>query len=280
MFTYDRLEEIEPDLEPRPGMRQRPSSDSQLNDLKERLNPALRGRLPWRWRKKVRDWQNRDHVLMLRVHHGFFLSMGVDGWARFKEAIYLLMKDPELVRKTMMIQGRFAGELAERVLRDVEIDAVLFSEPIASNHGPLISPKMYEDLVLPSYEPVLEVLNRYGVKTIIFRSFANPRLLLPSILKWGFNCLRAFEVNSKEMDYRDLRREFGRDLRLIGGIDLDALRSDRETIRREMEEKVPSLLADGGYIPLVDGRVREDIPFENYAYYRGLLEKVIQGGRG
>jgi uroporphyrinogen decarboxylase len=78
------------------------------------------------------------------------------------------------------------------------------------------------------------------------------------------------------MDYRDLRREFGRDLRLIGGIDLDALRRDKEAIRRELEEKVPPLVADGGYVPLADGRVRVDVPFENYVYYRELLERVTR----
>lgn len=77
------------------------------------------------------------------------------------------------------------------------------------------------------------------------------------------------------MDYRALRKEYGRELRLIGGIDLDILRRDKESIRREIEEKVPPLLADGGYVPLADGRVREDIPFKNYLYYRRLLEDVI-----
>ena len=102
---------------------------------------------------------------------------------------------------------------------------------------------------------------RHGVKTIIFQTFANARILIPSILKWGFNCLWACEVNIEAMDYRRLRREYGRDLRLIGGIDLDALREGKEAIRREIENKVPPLLAAGGYIPLADGRVREDVTF-------------------
>jgi len=189
----------------------------------------------------------------------------------------LLMEDPGFCLDVMRIQGRLAAEMAERVLRDVEIDAALFVEPIADNHGPLISPKMYQELVMVSYEPIFEVLHHHGVEIIIFLSFANPRLLLPVVLEGGFNCLWAYETDIREMDYRDLRREFGRDLRLIGGIDLDALRHDKETIRREMEEKVPALLADGGYIPLVDGRVREDIPFENYVYYRRLLDRLTSG---
>jgi len=44
---------------------------------------------------------------------------------------------------------------------------------------------------------------------------------------------------------------------------------------REIEEKVPPLLEDGGYIPLADGRVREDVPFENYVCHRQLLEQLI-----
>jgi uroporphyrinogen decarboxylase len=277
MFPSDRREEIAPDLEPHLRLTPWPTSRSELDVFRQRLDPDDPGRLPWRWGKRVRAWQNRDHVLILRVHRGFFLSMGVDGWKRFKEVIYFLIKDPEFVREVMMIQGEFAAKLAERVLREVEIDAAVFAEPIGGNHGPLISPKMYEEFVLPSYEPVLDVLKRYGVETRIFLTFANARLLIPSILKWGFNCLWACEVNIEAMDYRDLRREFGKDLCLIGGIDLDVLRRDKAAIRREIHDKVPSLLADGGYVPLADGRVREDVPFENYVYYRQLLEKVTQG---
>ena len=154
------------------------------------------------------------------------------------------------------------------------IDAAIFSEPIGDNHGPLISPRMFADFVLSSYRPILDVLHRHNVNIIILRTYANARLLLPVLMEHGFDCLWACEVNQAAMDYRSLRQEYGTGLRLIGGIDLDVLREDREAIRREVEGKVPALLAQGGYVPLADGRVREDIPFENYIYYRQLLEKV------
>jgi uroporphyrinogen decarboxylase len=202
--------------------------------------------------------------------------MGVRGWRRFKEAIYLLIDQPDLVRRMMAIQAEFSAKLTERVLKEVHIDAAVFSEPIGGNDRPLISPQMYEEFVLKSYEPVLNVLNRYEVETIIFQTFANAKILIPSILRWGFNCLWACEVNIEAMDYRSIRQDFGRDLRLIGGIDLDALRKDKEAIRREIEIKVPPLIKDGGYVPLADGRVREDVPFENYVYYRELLQKITQ----
>jgi hypothetical protein len=274
MFHFDRLEEIETDLEPRPTFRKWPSARSELDAWRRRLDPYDPRRLPQGWRECVRAWQGRDHVLRLRVHDGFFLTMGVGDWARFTEVIYLLHDDPQFVREAMAIQGEFAARLAERVLREVEVDAALFSEPIGGNDRPLLSPRMYEEFVLRSYEPLLEVLRQYKVEIIILRTYANARALLPSSLKWGFNCLWACEVNVQAMDYRDLRREFGRELRLIGGIDLDALRQGKQAIRREIMEKVVPLLADGGYVPLADGRVRVDVPFENYVYYRQLLQEV------
>jgi hypothetical protein len=276
MFPSDLRERIELDLEPRPKLISRLDKITDLKKFQRRLDPNDKRRLPNRWHRRVQAWHSRDHVLMLYVHRGFFLTMGVYNWQSFSHAMMLLMDRPEVVRKRMQIQGEFAARLAERVLKDVEIDAAVFSEPIGGSDRPLISPRMYEEFVLKNYKPLIEVLQQQHVATICLQTYANARILIPGILKWGFNCLWACEVNVDAMDYRSLRKEFGRDLRLIGGIDLDALRKDKEAIRREVEEKVPPLIEDGGFIPLADGRVRADVPFENYVYYRRLLEKVTQ----
>jgi uroporphyrinogen decarboxylase len=213
---------------------------------------------------------------MLTVCKGLFLSLGVDGWQTFSDMVQRLVCEPQVVLETMRIQGEFGARLADRVLKEVEVDAALFSEPICGNHGPLVSPRMFEEFALKSYQPILEVLHQNGVETIIFMTWANARLILPAVVRYGFNCLWAYEVNTMAMDYGNLRREFGRDLRLIGGIDVDKVREGEEAIRREILEKVPRLLADGGYIPLADGRVREDVPYNNYVYYRRLLEEIAQ----
>jgi hypothetical protein len=273
MFPIDGREEVEIDGYPHPGFVRWPSSVSGLNGLRRRLKPS-ESRLPGGWRKKVTFWQNRDNVLMLEVHHGFFLTMGVNDWRRFYLVVEALTDKPDYVLEVMRIEAEMVSRLAERFLSKVQIDAAIFSEPIGGNNGSLISPRMYEKFVLSTYRPVLEVLKRHGVDVIILRTYANARVLIPGMLKYGINCLWACETNATAMDYRSIRREYGRDLRLIGGIDLDVLREGKDAIRREVEEKVPPLLEQGGYVPLADGRVRADIPFENYIYYRQLLEKV------
>ncbi len=270
----DEKRSNQPDLDPHPELKNWPDSVADLTELEKRLDPDDPARLPPDWKEKRAELDDADTVCMLRVHRGFFISMGVYEWDRLTHVMYALKKDPDYVKQAMSIWGRFNAAVADRVLTDMTCDAAVFSEPIGGNDGPLISPQMYEEFVLESYEPVLEVLRKHEVETVILRTYANARLLIPSILERGFNGLWACEVNIETMDYRDLRREFGRDLRLIGGIDLDALRRGKESIREELEEKVPALIADGGYVPLADGRVREDVPFSHYVYYRQLLSAI------
>jgi Uroporphyrinogen decarboxylase (URO-D) len=273
MFPIDGREEVEIDGYPHPGFILWPNSITGLGGLRRRLKPK-ESRLPEGWRTKGTIWRTREGVLMLEVHHGFFLTMGVNDWKRFYQVMQALTDRPDYVLGVMYIEAEMVAILLERFLSEVQIDAAIFSEPIGGNNGSLISPRMYEKFVLSTYLPILNVLNHHGVEFIILRTYANARVLIPSMLKFGINCLWACETNAEAMDYRSIRGEFGRDLRLIGGIDLDMLREGKEAIRREIEEKVPPLLEQGGYVPLADGRVRADIPFENYLFYRRLLEEV------
>ena len=240
------------EIDPFPAYSKWPSSADELEEFKNRLNANDPKRFPKTWKRKLRQWQ------------------------RFKELMTLVIENPEFVKQMMSIQGEFAAKLLDKMLNDIKIDAAIFSEPIGGNERPLISPAMYEDLVLQSYKPLFDVLDKHGIETVVFRTYANARIYIPLILKYGFICLWACETIIEEMDYRSIRREFGKELRLIGGIDLDVLRRDKKAIRREVREKVPPLIADSGYVPLADGRVRKDITFENYLYYRRLLDDMLR----
>ena len=277
LFEFDRRVEIQPDLLPQPAMKQWPLTRSDLKAFAGNLNPDDPGHLPGDWEERVQEWSTQDNTIMLRVHRGLYQTLGVSDWQGFANVNYLLIDDPGLVHDILAIQANFAAQLVQGILSEVAVDAAIFSEPISDNNGPLISPGMFAEFGFPSYMPLLDVLRRAGVQTIIFRSYANARILLPVIIAWGFNCLWACEENFGEMDYGPIRQEFGRDLRLIGGIDVDVLRQNREMIRREVMDKVPPLVAEGGFIPLADGRIRDNMPYENYVYYRRLLEKAVCG---
>jgi hypothetical protein len=78
------------------------------------------------------------------------------------------------------------------------------------------------------------------------------------------------------MQYPRLRRQFGPDIALIGGIDAAALAGDESSIRGAVTETVPGLLASGRYLPCLDDRPRGNIPLAHYRLYRRLLAEIAR----
>jgi uroporphyrinogen-III decarboxylase len=205
--------------------------------------------------------------------------LGVGDWAGFEEVVELLAEEPVLVAEIMAIHGRFHARMADRVLAEVDPDFACLSEPICSVHGPLVSPETYEEVVLSSYRPALEILRIRGVKTVVYMTFSNARPLLPAVFRAGFNCLWAYERAVAGMDYLAIRNEFGPSIRLIGGLDTDAILAGGKAMRVEVESRVAELLGQGGYIPQADGRIRPNMPMNNYVEYRRVLDRAVGKGR-
>ena len=158
LFAYDRRERLEVNLDPKPEHID-PSLDPEV--LKDALDADDPDRLLPDWAARVQAWRNRDHILELPIHRGLFRSLGVQGWADLESVLYLLADEPARVRAVMDVQAQFSAKLAARILSQVDVDFASFSEPIADNHGPLVSPSTYlRQVVLESYQPVLEVLRR------------------------------------------------------------------------------------------------------------------------
>ena len=77
------------------------------------------------------------------------------------------------------------------------------------------------------------------------------------------------------MDVVALRKESGRELRMIGGFDKRVMASsDKKNIKKELERLRP-LIEDGGYIPGLDHAAPPDIPFENVCYYIDCLKQMF-----
>ena len=76
------------------------------------------------------------------------------------------------------------------------------------------------------------------------------------------------------MDAVALKREYGKDIILLGNIDKRALIKGEKAIREEILSKLPFLLEKGGYFPAVDHYVPPDITFENYCYYINTMREV------
>ena len=219
-------------------------------------------------------------VLYVDASGGGLLQMlGVGDWESFKAACFALVKRPqevaELVEKTI----DFYCICLERVLPRVTVDYASFYEPIASNIGPVISPKMFERFAIPGYRKVNDLLKKYHVPLrILCTTGGNLTSILTPMIDAGINGLWISNIKSAHMEYGKLRHRFGSELALIGGIDSTALAKDEPAIEKALAETVPVLLEKGHYLPCLDDRPRSNIPFAHYRLYRRLLEDISRSG--
>jgi uroporphyrinogen decarboxylase len=76
------------------------------------------------------------------------------------------------------------------------------------------------------------------------------------------------------MDAVALRKEYGKDIVLMGNMDKRELIKGKDAIKHEVISKLPFLLETGGYFPSVDHNVPPDVSFENYQYFINIMREV------
>ncbi len=206
---------------------------------------------------------------------GLLQMLGVGDWKSLVAASLALVEKPLMVADLVDRTTDFYSVCLERVLSKVSVDYAAFYEPIAANTGPVISPAMFERFAMPGYRKVLGLLEKFNVPLrILCTTGGNLTSLLPPLIEAGINGLWISNIQDAGMEYAALRKTFGPDLALIGGIDSGALSQDENAVCKTVEETVPPLLESGRYLPCLDDRPRSNIPFDQYRLFRQLLEEI------
>jgi len=72
----------------------------------------------------------------------------------------------------------------------------------------------------------------------------------------------------------ELLGQYGKELRIMGGVDKMALGAGREAIKAYLDSLVP-LVERGGYIPFCDHRCPPNVDPDDYVYYLDLKEQMF-----
>jgi uroporphyrinogen decarboxylase len=187
---------------------------------------------------------------------------------------------PELVHEMSDYMAEFVLGVIRRALEEVpEIDYAFMWEDMAMKTGSLISPALFRQFMLEPMKRVTRTLNQYGIKIIMVDSDGNVDELLPLWLEANVNLIFPLEV-AAGCDARQYQSQYGKEVLLLGNIDKRALRDgcSRKDIEKEVTSKVPELVKQGGYSPMVDHAVPPDVSFENFKYYVHLIHELCAPG--
>jgi hypothetical protein len=242
----------------------------------ERLGLNLEARFPEAWKQRVAAWKDSEWPRRCWADRwgGFFGPlrnlMGLEGLC---VAFY---EQPALVERMMAQRAEAMIAITEEVLRHTAFEVFWFWEDMAYNHGSLIDPRMFRRLALPHYRRVCDWLRSRGITHIWLDSDGDIHDLIPIWLEAGINGLWPFEVQAG-MDVLEIRRTYGRDLAMAGGINKRAVAQGGEVMRREVDRVMP-LVEDGGYLPELDHSAPPDISWANFGEYVSYLLHRL--GRG
>ncbi len=237
----------------------------------ERMKPDLSQRIDPNWQASLRDLRAQPQPLIIISDRwgGFFGPLR--NLTGVQNLCTLFYDDPALIEEMMDANADFIIAMMDQILDVITIDAFAFWEDMAYKAGPLLSPRLARQFMLPRYKRVADFLRGRGVKYIGVDSDGLIDGLIPVWLDAGLNFIYPFEVQSG-MDVLKVRQEYGKELRLWGGYDKRALAIGKNAIDAEIERLRP-LMEEGGFILHTDHSCPPDISFENYCYY---MERMVQ----
>jgi uroporphyrinogen decarboxylase len=194
-------------------------------------------------------------------------------WMGLENLSIALMTDRDWVEEMMEHITRMDLEFIERhIPGGGEVDVAWWWEDMCYNHGPLMSPKLFEELMVPRYKRITDALEARGIGVNVLDCDGRIYELVPGWLRGGINCM--FPIESLHTDPWKLREEYGDEILLLGGVDKMALIAGKDAIDRELERLHP-LVERGGYLPCVDHRVPPDVTYENYLYYLERKKAIL-----
>ena len=92
---------------------------------------------------------------------------------------------------------------------------------------------------------------------------------IPLYLECGMDVMCPFEVASGN-DILAIAEDYP-DLILVGAIDKRVLAAGRDEIEQHLRRILPPLVRRGGFVPMCDHGVPDDVSYRNYLYYRELM---------
>ena len=227
-------------------------------------------RFPEDFEERCHALRDREHVLEIVINGPFWQ---LREWCGFENLCMLMVDEPRFVQEMIDFWTEFVLRTLESVQRNVELDLVWVSEDMAYKMHSMISPAMARRFLLPTWTKWAQAIKAGGCPVVCMDCDGHVGDLIPLWIEAGINCCYPCEVAAGN-DIVALRREYGKDMAYIGGLDKRALARGGRELEAEVLRVVPPLLEQGGFIAGCDHGVPPDIPWSNFVEYSRLIAEL------
>jgi uroporphyrinogen decarboxylase len=266
-FSYDQI--VYPFLNGYPS-----SYGPDLDWAMEKIHWAAFAHSPWDHAGEPDFWnQLRLNALELRdkSDRAIVLSAGCNlfEWGTFVRRLdYFLM---DLIKIPTEVE-RFLDALMERHLNTLEnicssvgdlVDIIRLGDDLGMNTGPMMAPKTYQKLFKPRHTILCNYIKSNSSMHTFLHSCGSIYQLIPDLIEAGFEILNPVQTNTRDMDPKMLKKEFGTDVTFWGGgADTRAIlnQGTPDQVKDHVRENIEILSPGGGFIFNTIHNILPDVP--------------------
>ncbi len=174
---------------------------------------------------------------------------------------------PELTHYLVARVSEFFNEYHRRcfeALRGV-VDITQVTDDFGSQHGLLISPRVFDEFYRPAIQSAIDLARTYGL-IVFHHDDGDLRPLLPRLVEMGIDVLNPIQWRCGNWDLAALKAEFGSRLCFHGGVDnqITLPFGTADDVRTEVKMLIEKLAPDGtGFIVAPCHNLQANTPVEN-----------------
>jgi len=242
----------------------------------ERLDPDDPRRFPENFEDEAKRLDRPDRDVILLADGGSYYGQ-LRNWIGVENFSLWFYDQPELVREMIEHLSDVVCTVLEKYLSVIKVDYLGYSDDLAFKTGPLVSPKIFKEMMQYHYKRSSDIATRHGVDLRLLDSDGNIEQIIPLWMEAGVNGFLPLEA-AADMDCVKLRKEYGKGILLMGNIDKRNIKVGGKALEDELEYKLPFMKSfEGGFIPGLDHVIPSDVSLEKYGDYVELAKKLWWG---
>ena len=190
-----------------------------------------------------------------------------------EQLLMAIATEPDWVRDMYETDAELAIGMYEMMVQGgFEFDGIWLTCDLGYRNGLLFSPRHYDEQLRPTMRRLFQYFRGQGLP-VILHSCGDVRDLIPRFIEDGLTCLQPLEVKAG-MDVLALKKEYGRDLSFMGGIDVRAMADPNPAvIEEEIAGKITQAKVGGGYVYHSDHSVPNNVSLQQYRRVLELVDK-------
>ncbi len=181
-----------------------------------------------------------------------------------------LAASPDMAQSLYQKACEFSLKLAEAACRQFPLDWLWTGDDVGSQRDLMMSLACWRQHIRPHLARIFAVGKAHGL-VVAYHSCGAIRRIIPDLIEIGLDVLNPIQGICPGMDPVELKREYGRDLAFMGGVDTQHLlpNGSAEEVYAETSRLLEAMTANGGgYILAASHTVPPETPLDNiFALY-------------